>query len=113
LTLNTIEPTVSLEELVDQYLEVKRAREEMEASYKSLVAQILSILDREQVKEKVVGNRRVLKIARPIFKTTIEQARELKATEMVEQVNNEILNLLHKQGIEVPGTTISTYIRVS
>jgi hypothetical protein len=108
-----IEPVVSLEELLDQYLEVKRVREEIETSFKSVGAQILFLLDREQVQEKIVRDRRILKVVRTTFNTTVEQARELKATETVEQVNKEALKFLHKQGIEVPGTVISAYIKVS
>jgi hypothetical protein len=108
-----IEAGTSLEKLLDQYLEAKQAQEEVEAFVKQLGASLLDILEKEDVKEKFVSGHKILKVVRTTFKTTLVQARVLKATETVEQVNKAMLKQLHQQGVEVPGVTTTAYVQVT
>ena len=107
-----IETIMSLEEMLDHYVEARHVQEEAEAFAKRLGVCILQALEREQLSVKVVHDHRMLKVERTDFKPTLEQARLLKATEVVEQVNKEKLKRLHQQGVEIPGTVTSTFIRV-
>lgn len=101
-----------LEELLEHFIEVRRAKAQVEASLQDLQTQILQIYEADGLKEKVVGDRHFLKIEVPVWKTTLDDARKLNATEMVEQLNKAKLKLLHEQGIEIPGRTLSSHIRV-
>jgi hypothetical protein len=101
-----------LEELLERFVETRQAKAQVEASLQDLQARILQIYEEGKLKEKIVGDRRFLKIEVPVWKTSLEEARKLNATEMVEQLNKTRLKRLHEQGVEIPGRTISAHIRV-
>lgn len=101
-----------LEQLLERFVETKQAIAQLEASLQDLQAQILQRYEEGGLKEKIVGDCRYLRVERAFWKTPLEEARKLNATEMVEQLNRARLKLLYEQGVEIPGRTISAFIRV-
>lgn len=108
----SIETGTNLETLVDQYLDARRAQEELETSIKQLSITLLQALESEQVKMKMVNGHRLTKVERVDFKLTLEEAKALKATQTVEQINKDVLKLMYKQGVPIPGTVTTAYVRV-
>lgn len=100
------------EQLLDKYLKGQYAIEELEASLSVIKDELSSRLDAEHLKGKVIGNYAVSKVSRTNFRPTLEQAKELAATKMVETVDTAALKRLFDQGVPIPNTTTATYVMV-
>lgn len=106
------EQEISMEELLESYLKAIQEQENLDASIHVLRTEMQQRLDAEGIKGKVVGDYSVTKVTRTNFKPTLQQAKELTATKIVEQIDTAALKRLHEQGIEIPNTTTTSFVMV-
>ena len=102
----------TIEKLLEARLKADQQIEELEASISVINAEMIARLDEAQEKAKVVGDYTVTKVTRLNFKPTIDQARELAATKTVEQIDTQALKRLHESGVEIPNTSVTTFVMV-
>lgn len=100
------------DQLLDSYLKALQQQEELEAAISVIKDEMITRLDAEKVKGKVVGGYSVTKVTRVNFRPTIEQARELAATKIVESLDTAALKRLHDEGVEIPNTSVTTFVSV-
>ena len=105
-------PLLDMVELLQQYLKYQQLQEELEAAMSVIKDEMITRLDAENVKGKVVGDYQVTKVTRVNFRPTLDQARELAATKTVEQIDTQALKRLYDQGAEIPNTSVTTFVMV-
>ncbi len=100
-------PLLDMSELLQRYLEGQHLIEELEAAMSVIKDEMITRLDAENVKGKVVGDYQVTKVTRVNFRPTLEEARELAATKTVEQIDTQALKRLYDGGAEIPAVSLS------
>ncbi len=105
-------PLLDMSELLQRYLEGQHLIEELEAAMSVIKEEMITRLDAEHVKGKVVGDYQVTKVTRVNFRPTLDQARELAATKTVEQIDTQALKRLYDQGADIPNTSVTTFVMV-
>lgn len=105
-------PEATIEKLLEARLKADQQIEELQASISVINTEMIARLDVAGEKAKVVGDYTVSKVTRLNFKPTIDQARELAATKMVEQVDTQALRRLHDTGVEIPNTSTTVFCMV-
>ncbi len=104
--------TLNLDQLLETYLNTLHEQETIEATVKVIRDEMALRLDKEGKKGTVVGDYSITKVIRTNFRPTIEQARELAATVMVESIDMQALRRLHDQGVTIPNTTQTEFVLV-
>lgn len=110
---------MDMDELMDQLIEeeqaifeIRQILTEKQASVKDIRMKMLQNLNTEGVKAKTARGCQIRKVTRTSFKTTIEQARELHAIQVVEKIDRKRLGLLHKLGTPIPGVVITESLSI-
>lgn len=100
-----------LEEKVAEYLELKKAIEELEARKKTLASEILECMPKESrrvdLKESWVRKASIFSI-----KTSLMHARKLGAVKIEEVLDKERLKQLYRLGENPPGVSEIHYVQV-
>jgi hypothetical protein len=99
-----------IEKLIEYYSFGQIQMEEIQAAMAAVKDEVVMRLDAEGVKGKVVGDHTVTKATRVVFRTTLEEAKELGAVK--EAVDTVALKRLYDSGAPVPNTSITTYLLV-
>ncbi|MDQ3099532.1 MAG: hypothetical protein M3Q44_07360 [bacterium] len=101
---------MSMEELVEYYVRFQHMKDDVESAMTIAKEELLSRLDDENIRGKVVNGYGVTKATRVSFKTSLKQALELGAVKQA--VDTDVLKRLHEAGAEVPGLSITHYVLV-
>lgn len=105
----------SEDQLINLYEQMQADAEEV-ASALSEIRDLLKIrLESKNLKSSVIGEYSITLYSTTRFKTTVEQARELAATDIIteEKINTKRLKTLADAGVNVPGQEVSENIRIS
>ena len=99
-------------ELVELYQQAATQKEEFEATIEVVKDELILRLKSEKKDGDVINDTAVQIIKQVRFKTTVDQAREFGAVVTKETIDTKMLRHLHDQGVEVPGTNSSEYLKV-